>query len=277
VEQFLQLQHLLWIAASGAEALVLVRLFREGLLSRYPFFASFLAAEAICSVILIQIGVGASGYALAYRTCTLIMTLFRLGVAAELYEFICDHFPGMGVFRALMAVALVLLGGTAAVLTIQPNIIKRTAHLTLLIGAVRYQNEIFAVAFISTWIFLRFGLSIRQPFRPNVLTHWTIATVYFGAAGTAYFAILLAGGKAAVYPINSAMLAIQLGCFIAWFLLLRRSGEELPDFAKLSPDQVDAVENYNRELLGTVRSLPNQIAVRQAENRDLPLHRAGRW
>ena len=40
------------------------------------------------------------------------MTIFRLGVAAELYERICEHFPGIGRFRAGMAAVLVLLAGS---------------------------------------------------------------------------------------------------------------------------------------------------------------------
>jgi hypothetical protein len=127
---------------------------------------------------------------------------------------------------------------------------------------------------VLTWIFLRFVLSIRQPFRPNVLTHWSIATIYFGVSGAAYLAILLTGGKRAVLLLNIGMLAGQLACFLAWFHVMRRSGEELPAFRRLSPDQVQTVEQYNRELLGTVRSLPGEISARQAENRDTPVHRA---
>jgi len=117
-------------------------------------------------------------------------------------------------------------------------------------------------------------LSIRQPFRPNVLNHWSISTIYFGASGAAHLAAVLTGGGDLVFPINCAMLAIQLGCFFAWFRLLRRSGEDLPAFQRLSPDQAQSVEIYNRELLGTVMSLPGEISARQAENPDTSLHRA---
>ena len=139
----------------------------------------------------------------------------------------------------------------------------------------RYQSEIFAGALVLTWIFLRFVLSIRQPFRPNVLNHWSIATIYFGVSGVAYLAIPPHGMRGKCRPLlNSAMLARDSRCFLAWFRVMRRSGEELPAFRRLSPDQVQTVEEYNRELLGTVRSLPGEISARQAENRDTPLHRA---
>jgi hypothetical protein len=275
VELFLPIERALWVAALFAEALVVLRLFRERLIRRYPFFAAFMIAEVICSGVLIQIDIKSRGYAEAYRICTLIMTVFRLGVAAELYERICEHFPGIGRFRAGLAAVLVLLATLATVFTFRPNLVNQWGFPQTIVMVVQhFQSEIFAGAFILTWIFLRFVLSIRQPFRPNVLTHWSIATVYFGASGAAYLTTLLAGGGTIVFPINCAMLAVHLACFFAWFRLIRRSGEELPAFRRLSPDQVQSVERYNRELLEVVTKLRDEILTRQAENQDIPLHRA---
>jgi hypothetical protein len=112
------------------------------------------------------------------------------------------------------------------------------------------------------WIFLLL-LGIRQPFQRNVLYHWRIATIYFGVSGVGSLALLLTGFAPAVLSINSAVLAVQLTCFLAWWHLMRRSGEEIPAFERLSPDQVQTVEQYNRELLRTVRSLPGEISGRQ--------------
>jgi hypothetical protein len=274
VALYFSIERALWAATVLAEVLLIYRLIREGLLGRYPFFAAFLMADVICSVVLMQTDIRSRGYSQAFRICTLIMTLFRLGVAAELYEHICKHFPGIGRFRVGLAAVLVLLAALLAVFTFSPNLVGQWAvPRTIVVVIQRYQSEIFAGAFVLTWIFLRFVLSIRQPFRPNVLTHWSIATIYFGVSGAAYLAILLTGGKRAVLLLNSGMLAGQLACFLAWFHVMRRSGEELPAFRRLSPDQVQTVEEYNRELLGTVRSLPGEISARQAENRDTPLHR----
>jgi hypothetical protein len=258
-----------------AEALVVVRFLQLGLRRKYPFFLLFLTAEVLGGIVLMQYDLKSRSYADAYRVCTLMLTVLRLGVAAELYERIFEHFPGVGIFRTVLASVLVLLAAAIAIFSFRPNIVHYWAFpQTIPVIVLRFQDEIFAGAFVLSWVFLRFVLSIRQPFRPNVLTHWTIATIYFGAAGATYLAIQLSGGGTAVFPINSAMLAIQLGCFVAWIRLMRRAGEELPAFARLSSDQVEAVENYNRELLHTVRSLPDQISARQAENPNIPLHRA---
>jgi hypothetical protein len=274
VELLLSIQRVLWAAALLAETLVAVRLLWEGLLQRYPLFAAFLTVDIINSVVLFQIDFRSRGYAEAFRICTIVSFMFRLGVAAELYEHICGHFPGIGKFRVGLAAVLVLLAALLAVFTFRPNLVDQWLFpRTIAVVIQRFQDEICAAVFALMWIFLRFVLSIRQPFQPNVLNHWRIATIYFGVSGAGYLAILLTGGARTVVLINSAMLAAQLGCFVAWVHLMRRSGEELPDFRRLSPDQVQAVEQYNRELLRTVTSLPGEVSARQAENRDTRPHR----
>lgn len=275
MELFFPIEQVLWIASLLAEALVVVRFVQLGLLRRYPFFLAFLTVELLGAVVLMRHDLKSRDYAEAYRILSPIVMFFRFGVAAELYERICDHFPGMGAFRRGMAAILVLLAGLIAVVSLRPHLAGLWSFpVETLIVTQRFQHEILAGAFVLTWIFLRFVLSIRQPFRPNVLTHWTIATVYFGAAGAAYLVMEIVKGHTTAYPINGAMLAIQLGCFLAWLRFMQRSGEELPRFRRLTSDQVLAVEQYNRDLLGTVTSLPAEISGRRAENRDIPLHRA---
>jgi hypothetical protein len=274
VELFRILEQWLWIGATAAEVLVLIGLFRQRLLRSYPFFATFLATDAVGGLILMQFDPSSPAYAHAFRTCTALMAVVRIGVAAELYERICEHFPGIGWFRAGMAAVFILLAALVAASNFRPDLARLgRLPVTVVSEVMRFQGEIFAGAFILTWIFLRL-LSIKQPFRPNVVSHWKITTVYFGVSGVTHLLVLATGGSKAVYPFNCLMLAGEFACFLAWFRCLRRSGEQLPAFPRLSLEQVQAVEDYNRELLRAVTSLPAQIAARQAENPDTPVHRA---
>ena len=275
VELLLVIQRTLWLASLSAETLLVARLISERLARKFPLFAAFLTAEVVCAILLMQFKYRSLSYAEAFRVVTLIMTLFRLGVAAELYERICEHFPGIGKFRAGMAAGLVLVAALLAMFTFNPNLAGQWAFpQTIVLVIQRFQSEIFAAALILTWIFLRYILSIRQPFLPNVVTHWRICIVYFGVSGAAHLAALAWSDATTVLVINSIMLTVQLGCFIVWFHLLRLSGEQPPAFAKLSPDQVISVEQYNQELLQTIKSLPGEISGRQSGNPDIPLHRA---
>lgn len=274
-EFLVSIQRILWIAYVFAEVLVAFRLLREGLLRKYPFFVAFLLAEPIGSLFMLRTNVRSLAYTEAFRIFTLVMTVFRLGVAGELYERICEHFPGIGRFRVGLAAALVLIAGLATVFTFRPDLVDNWALPQTVVEAIhRFQSEILAGALLLTWIFLRYVLSIRQPFQPNVMNHWRIATTYFGVGGAAYLVILLTQRPMVILTSNIVMLSVQIACFFAWFRTMRRSGEELPAFHRLSPAQVQAVEQYNQELLQTVTSLPGEVSARQAENRDIPLHRA---
>ncbi len=191
-EFLVSIQRILWIAYVFAEVLVAFRLLREGLLRKYPFFVAFLLAEPIGSLFMLQTNVRSLAYTEAFRIFTLVMTVFRLGVAGELYERICEHFPGIGRFRVGLAAALVLIAGLATVFTFRPDLVDNWALPQTMVEAIhRFQSEILAGALLLTWIFLRFVLSIRQPFQPNVMNHWRIATTYFGVGGAAYLVILL--------------------------------------------------------------------------------------
>jgi hypothetical protein len=261
------------MGATAAEILVLTGLFRQRLLARYPIFAAFLGTEALFSLVLMPYGPGGAIYAHAFRIFTVLLVIIRIGVAAELYERICEHFPGIGLFRVGMAATFVLLAALVAASSFRPDW-ARLARLPVarVEEVMRFQGEIFAGALILTWIFLRL-LSIKQPFRPNVLMHWRILTIYFAVSGLAHFLLLRIGTKATT-PIGAAMLAGEMACFLAWWRCLRRAGERIPEFPRLSQAQVRAVEDYNRELLTAVTSLPAQIAARQAENRGTPARRA---
>lgn len=255
MELFLPIERVLWIAYTVAETLVILRFLQLRLWRKYPFFLAFLTVELLSALVLMQFDVRSREYARIYPAVVAILLFFRFGLAVELYQRICDHFPGMGAFRTGMAVVLVLLAGLFAVLVVRPSFTGwRQFPVNTVFEIERIQHEVFAGVFLLTWIFLQFVLSNRQPFRPNVLTHWTIATVYFVGAGAGYLVSDLSSGFATAYPISSAIFAIQLGCLVAWFFRMRRSGEQMPQFARLSPDQVAAVENYHQELLGTVSS-----------------------
>ncbi len=250
-----------------AQGLWVVRLFQQRLLGRYPLLALYFGVETVFGVLAIQVNYHSYAYAEAYRTYNLIIPLFRVGVAAELYERICEHFPGIGKFRIGLASFLLVLAAVIAASIFQPDLTAQWVLPQTIVTVIRrFQGEIFATVSLLAWIFFRYVLNIRQPFRPIVLNHWRIATVYFGVSGANALAILIAGRGPVIYLINSAMLAADIGCLICWIALIRRSGEELPEFQMLSPDEIEAVDRRSRELLETLRSLPREISGRLTEN-----------
>jgi len=271
VSLVLAIQKALLLLSLAAEAGVVLCLLHQRLLQRYPFFALYLSNEIAWGIIAIRFDFLSPSYANTFRWYVLLTAVLRIGVACELYERICEHFPGMGKFRFGLATFLVLLVAIVSASSFKPD--HHPGQWALLTGINRYQGEIFAGVFLFAWTFFRYVLNIKQPFRPNILNHWRIATVYFGISGAHALAILIVKRRPIIYPLNCAMLAADIGCFIAWMWLMRRSGEQLPWFYRLSPAEIEAVERHNDDLLDTVRLLPREIAGRLGENLGIPSHR----
>jgi len=267
VELFVPIERVIWALSLVAESLLILRLFSQRLVVRYPFFTAYLGMELLAGFVLIRLGVHDRAYAGRFSAYTFTLLIIRVGVAVELFERICEHFPGIGKFRFGLAGILVLISTVGAISILRPDLAAQWMFPhTYAMVARRFQGEIFAAAFLFMWIFFRYGLSVQQPFRPNVLNHWRIATIYFGISGAASLALLASGGGSAVHPINSIMLAADTVCFLSWIRLMRRAGEQRPPFARLSPSEIEAVERQHEDLLGTLTSLPGQISGRITEN-----------
>ena len=267
VEAFALIERILWAASVMAEIVLAAHFYKERLVRRYPFFIAYITSEIFAGVVLFPLGVHAKGYAQLFRLLVFVTAVLRIGVAAELYERICEHFPGIGRFRFALASVLITLGGVAALGILSPQTAARWVfpQTATEIGQ-NYQGEILAALFVLTWCFFRYVITLHQPFRHNVLTHWRLATFYFAVGGLQALAVLLTGGGAAVHPINSAMLAADIVCFSAWIRSMRSSGEELPAFERLSPAEIEAVERQHQDLMDTVKSLPREVSARLTEN-----------
>ena len=268
MDPFLQIQQALWTASLVIQVVLIWKLIREGLLRRYPCFAAYLAVETVCGVLVLQLQYHSRDYAEAFGIYNLLIPVFRVGVAVELYERICEHFPGIGKFRFALAGLLLIIAAILAVSILTPDLAAQWVFpQTFAMIVRRFQGEILAGASLLAWIFFRYVLNIEQPFRPNVLNHWRIATIYFGVSGAASLALLGASGNgSAVHRINCAMLAADIGCFVAWIRLMHGAGEQIPWFQRLSPSQIQAAEEHHQDLLETVRSLPRAISDRLTEN-----------
>jgi len=271
VSFLLPIQRFLLILLLAVEVLLVLRLLHQRLLRQYPFFTLYLVNEITWGVVAIQVQFLSPAYAETFRRYVILTAILRIAVAWELYARICEHFPGIGRFRFVLGGLLILIAAIVSAGSFKSSLTNQWALLTVI---NRFQGEIFAALFLFAWVFFRYVLSIDQPFRPNVLNHWRIATLYFGISGMHALAILIAGRGPSTRPINCAMLAADIGCFVAWIRLMRRSGEELPWFYRLSPAEIEAVRRQNDELLDTLTSLPREISARVTENLSIPSHRA---
>jgi len=253
----------LWGALLVAETLLIIRLMREQLLSRYPIFTIYLTVDLIAGVALFY--TGASGpspaFVTLFQTYNGVIPLLRIGVVCELFERICQHFPGIEGFRLRLAGTLILAGSLLALWSI-PSIATRWGfpRQTISLASNQYGSELLAFLLIGMWFFFRL-LHITPRYRPNVLIHWRITTLYFlVGAGHAFGFLLGLRSAQVIYPVNTAMLVCDLILVAAWTKCFNRAGEELPgcQFSRL---EIEALERKNSELVEFITNLPRQIAT----------------
>src|ERR1700682_3061620 len=88
----------------------------------------------------------------------------------------------------------------------------------------RIVTGILAIALLCvSWVFLW----VTDPIRPNVVSHCRILTVYLSAIAGGYFFINFGANRVLT---NLFFFSILLGCLVAWLVLIRRKGEEIPPF-----------------------------------------------
>lgn len=259
---FVAINHWLFAGLLVAEAVFIARLFYERLARRYPIFTAFLTLELVCGVISLFAAAPTLRYAELYRTYLALTGIMRIGVVCELYERICEHFPGIGAFRLRMAGGLALIGALAAFFTI-PSIASRWGYpqQTAFVIMTQYESELIAVLLLGMWLFFHL-LGVAPRYRRNLIVHWRIATLFFLVDCAAALAILWTGMGQTVQPINTAMLAADLILVAAWAANLSRRGEELPELPRLSPAQLRELEQRDSALTDFIAQMPRQIATR---------------
>lgn len=245
----------MWMAVLAAEVIVIVRIVYEGLLRSYPFLASYLTVEVFFGMLLIQIDLKSPLYAQAYIAYTAVLVVFKVGVGWELLNRIYDHYPGIGKVAGFLTAALLLYGALVAAMH-KPTeaAIWEGQGLGELLAAVRYQGEIFALAFVGVYFFFRSVIVTDAPWRRNVSLHAKTATTYFAISGSASFIALFMDRPRSISLVNAGLLVFDFGCLLSW-MRLNAAGEGFPARFKLTPPEIAAAVAHEEELFATLSGL----------------------
>jgi hypothetical protein len=231
----LALQRALWVACIAAEALLVGAVCYRRLVRRYPLFVSFLALDAIGGALLIQLDYHHPAYAYGFRIYQIALVVLRLGAAAELYERISEHFLGIGRFRFYLATVLTIMAALISIATFRPDISSQLGFpQTSVILLQRFETTALCLVLLLTRFTLLKFLNVRPAICSNVLTHWTLLTLYFGISALSSAATILIGGGRSILPVNVVMLACELVCLSIWIAEFRKTGETVPEVAPIS-------------------------------------------
>ena len=234
----LALQRALWVAYLAAEVLLVGTICYHRLFRRYQLFVSYFALDAIVGVLLIQLDFHSPAYAYGFRIYQIAMLVLRVGAAAELYERVSDHFLGIGKFRFYLAGVLTIMAALIAVATFRPDLNAQLGFpQTGVIMLQRFETTALCIILLFTRFTLLKFLNIQPPIRSNVLTHWTLLTLYFGISTLSSAATILIGGGRSILPVNVAMLACDLVCLSVWIAEFRKTGETVPEVAPISVEE----------------------------------------
>lgn len=206
-------------------ALILIRLWREGLAGRYPAFLSYNAVVLVTGLVLMGIPRNSNGYAPAYAVVSILDWICLFFVLRELSRLLFEDHPGieaavrLGIWLSLAAAVLT----SVVLLLISPD--EPTKAFPLLRAFFfLYQSMMFflAVLFVGPLVFLAwFPVSLR---RNIVVYSFGFSLKFITGAAT----VLLHNFRPK-YAYNEAVSllhqVLEVAVLMTWLVFLNRAGE----------------------------------------------------
>ncbi len=234
---------LLSYANAAGEVLVFWRLAELRLLRRYKWFAGWMAFSAVRDFSIL-LATDAHFTSAAFWTLWKFTEPIALGlvvlVSFEVYDLITSTYKTLGSVGVTVLKVAIMLGIAVSFVLILVDWRDVTPWIFLV---KRIVTGVLAVALMCvSWVFLW----ITDPIRSNVVRHCRILTVYLSAIAGGYFLINFGADRLLA---NLFLCSILLCCLVAWMVLIRKKGEEVPRFdAAGNPidgtPKNDAVDEY---------------------------------
>ena len=195
-------------------------------------------------------------YLIAWIVTSVVTVLLQIAVVLELFRRICDHYAGIGRFGRTLVLVLVAAAAVGTLATVFPELRAiewRRSLLQIVVLFRRWTSTTFAFFLVATAAFF---VRFPTPLGRNVVTHGRLLAVYFVVNACSDMTFILKGiGSAKV--LSEVLLSAVALCFLAWTFLLTKSGEIVPELPRVSDQDVQRVERWNKELLQAGRWLVN--------------------
>lgn len=262
---FEQVQTIMWDVGVFAQVMLIGAILHRGLARRYPFFLSYIAFQAISSVILMQFKFESLDYTKGWRLYEAAMIVLRAGVACELFERYLAHFHGIGRFRFWMAGIVAGMSGLACWALFGP-LTPETFYLhTDVMVIARFETFAIAASLALMWLLLTKFVGWRPALAPNIEAHWKLIAVYFSLGTISVASAIIGGPRWLRFTENILVLAGGIACVAVWLRLFSKAGEMAPIREPRYTDQ-EAIEviRRDREIHAFITGLPDEIARHQA-------------
>jgi hypothetical protein len=202
----------------AGELLVCGRLAQLRLIRRYKWFALWMAFSAVQELSLLFTS---SSYLFVtlWQITEIVMLGLEVLVALEVYELITSTQHRIKPFGSTSLKTAVFIGVVVSFVFMMSE--WRGAMAPWIFPVKRMVTLVLAVALMCLSFAFRW---VTRPIRPNVVRHCRILTVYLSSVAGWYFF---------VYPgwrvlSSGLVMALWLGCLVAWIVFIRRDGENVP-------------------------------------------------
>ena len=223
-----KLEKFLWTLNILGSALVVWRLYSNGLHSIYRFFCASLVLSVVRSVALYSFSPRSATYYWIWTASQPFYWLFYVLVVFELYSLVLKRYRGIysvgrWLFFAGIATALI-----ASALTIFPTVAAAPdKHPHLYYYALIERGVVTSLA-VCLLLLLAVVAWFPVPLSRNLLTHCSVYSSFFFVNNVIvlYWHASGANARLVAYLTSVSRLSIGLVCLLCWIFLLSRRGEE---------------------------------------------------
>jgi hypothetical protein len=254
------LDRLLWDIGVGGCALLLLKLWRAGLMRTYPFFSSYLAYSVARGAALHAFKYGTNGYAWAWFISEPLFWLAYILVVLELYSLVLRNYPGIASLGRWVLTGGLFASIVISGLSLQADLSNPSERFpVILYFSVIERGVIFSLV-VFLLVITGFLVSYPVPLSRNVIVHSMVCALYFLSV-TMGLLVRNVTGHQVMAGVNLVLSAVGLACLVAWIVALSPAGEGRtivlrriwrPEQQQRLMDQLSAI---NSTLLRTARRL----------------------
>jgi hypothetical protein len=251
-----QLRLYLTIIQIVSYLLVLTKLFRSGLWSKYRYFSWYIAFESLRIPVMLAVPYRSKLYGNVFFATQPISWLFFILVVLELFQLVLRNHAGIASLgRKALTLSLVLstvISGATLLIELQ-EIRPESAFLLNFILLDRLVMSSLLVLLLCLVAFLAY---FPVPLVRNIRVHAAVFAAYFAVRTSVLFVLTLFGMDTVVI-INIVGQLLAIFCLLTWTFLLTHAGEIAPVRQRPTSDQearlLAQLDAINETLLRSAR------------------------
>jgi hypothetical protein len=217
----------LTILQIGTYLLLLTKLFRSGLWTKYRYFSFYIAFESIRLPLMSALPYRSKLYAHTFFATQPIVWILFVLVVLELFQLVLQNHAGIASLgRKALTWSLIvsaLISGSTLLFELQNN----RPESALLFNFFLLDRLVMSSLFVLLLCLIAFLTYFPVPLVRNIRVHASVFSAYFAARTILMFVVTLFGLET-VAMLNVAGKLLAIFCLLSWTFLLTRAGELAP-------------------------------------------------